>query len=72
MFGWLSLAAGPGLGLEPAEVGRVGQQVGAEHLEGDRAVEADLAGEIDLAHPAPAEQPLDLEVAERQARQITD
>jgi hypothetical protein len=43
------------LGAEALQLGRGGVGAGQNHLEGDGAVEAELAGPIDHAHAAPAE-----------------
>ncbi len=56
--------------LEPVEILLIGREVGPENLECDRAIQAELSGEIDLAHPASTEQPLDLEIAQCDSRQI--
>ena len=53
-----------GLVLEPPQLVVAGQDAGADHLEGDGAVEADLAGAVDDAHAAAAELGVDLVVAE--------
>jgi hypothetical protein len=55
---------GLGLVLEPAELGIVGQDTGLDHLEGDGAVEAELAGPVDDAHAAFAQGTPQLVVAE--------
>ncbi len=70
MFGWFKPGHGGGLGLEPAEVGRVVEHVGAEDFERHRPIQADLAGEVDLAHSPTPEQALDLEVAQRLPGQV--
>ena len=55
---------GLGLVLEPAQLVVAGEQPGLDHLQGDGAVEADLAGLVDDAHAAAAQLPADLVVAE--------
>jgi hypothetical protein len=53
-----------GLGVEPLDVAVVGELTGDDHLEGDGAIEADLAGVEDHAHAAPGDLADDLVVAE--------
>ena len=42
-----------GFGAEPLHKLRPGERPNQQHLQGDDAVQADLAGLIDNAHPAP-------------------
>ena len=51
---------GAGLPLEARAAVRIGAQFGGEDLDGDRAVEAGVAGLVDLAHAAGADSRLDL------------
>lgn len=53
-----------GLGVEAMNRGRSGQLPGEDHLEGHRAIEADLPGPIDHAHPTPGEFLKKLVIAE--------
>ncbi len=53
-----------GLGVEPPDRGLVGELAGADHLQGDLAVEADLIGLEHDAHAAVGHLPDDLVVAE--------
>ena len=66
---------GLGLVLESPQLRVVSQHAGPDHLEGDRPVEADLAGLVDHAHAAAAQFPVDLIVADiahaNPAKQIT-
>ena len=55
------------LDKEAALAHRVGDQLGLEYLQGDRALEPGVAGPVDHTHPAHAEQFLDLIVFERLA-----
>src|SRR5206468_11103863 len=59
--------AGDRLGflLEAGQGGLVGGQVGAQHLEGDLALEGDLLGHVNLAHAAFAQAAEDVIIAER-------
>src|SRR5262249_54580495 len=70
--GVIELGDGHRLGLEPVQISGSAQVIGAQHLQGDRTVQADLPGEVDLTHAPAAQQPLDLEVAECQAGQISE
>ena len=47
--------------LESLPEALVGRELGSEDLEGDLPVVPDLVREVDDAHPAPAELPLDAE-----------
>ena len=58
---------GARLPLEPREVVRL-HRAAMEHLDGDVAVEPQVAGEIDLPHAAAAEQAGDLERSELRVR----
>ena len=58
---------GARLPLEPREVVRL-HRAAMEHLDGDGAVQRPVAGEIDLAHAAAAEQTHDLERSELRVR----
>jgi hypothetical protein len=51
---------GLGLGLEAGHFHPVGVHAGADHLEGDEALEADLPGLVDDAHAAAAQPTEDL------------
>ena len=51
---------GAGLPLEAGAAVRIGAQFGREDLDGDRAVEAGVAGLVDLTHAAGADSRLDL------------
>ena len=53
-----------GLVLEPPELGVAGQNAGPDHLQGDRAVQADLPRLVDDPHAATAQLAADLVVAE--------
>jgi len=50
---------GAGFAQEALAQCRLGSEVGRQQLEGDEAVEADFAGEVDDAHAAAAELVLD-------------
>ena len=52
--GMVQLGHGRGLGLEACQVGRLGQEVGAEHFQRHRPIQANLSGQVYLAHPAAA------------------
>src|SRR5262249_53587668 len=64
--------SGSGLGLTAEALdGAAGQaELAGEHLEGDLAVEGDLAGLEDDTHAAPADLAADLEVAQTFADQL--
>ena len=53
---------GGGLGLpaEPLDEGAVDRQLGEQDLEGDRTVEQAIVGAVDLGHPAPGDQMIEL------------
>jgi len=59
---------GAGLALEARATFRVGAQFSGEDLDGDRALEARVAGLVDLAHSAGADQPDDFVGTEPRAR----
>ena len=61
---------GRGLGFEPAQIRRLRQEIGAKDFEGDGAVQADLAGQVNLAHATTAEQAFHLEIAEGHAGEV--
>ena len=48
-----------GLAQEPLAESSVVGELGREQLERRASLEADLLGQVDDAHPAPADQPLD-------------
>src|SRR3954469_23614307 len=52
------------LGAEATDLGRAGELPGEDHLQRDRAVEADLPGPVHDAHPAAGDLRLALIVAE--------
>ena len=52
MFGMLEARGGDGLGAKALEHRRSGKLAKQQHLDGDDAVEADLAGAVDDAHAA--------------------
>ena len=56
MFGWLSAAAARASCLEAAQALGVGGEGGGQNLDGDVASEARIAGAIDLAHAACADE----------------
>jgi hypothetical protein len=56
----LKTRLGFGLDAEPRQGFRPGMVAGQDHLEGDDAVEADLAGLVHNAHAAPAQLAEDL------------
>src|SRR5262249_53889549 len=62
--GVVELGDGLGLVLEPAELEGAGPGAGADHLEGDGPVEAELPGPVDHAHGAVTQLAADLVVAE--------
>ncbi len=64
MCGCVTFEMTPRLALEPLTAARVARQIGRQHFDGDRAIETRVAGAIDLAHAARAEQAEDLERAE--------
>ena len=67
MCGWFQGGDGPGLALEPPlQVGVQGDMFG-QHLDSDGAVQAGVAGLVDLAHAVGAEGGFDLVGAERGA-----
>ena len=53
-----------GLALEPRQSQLVLHQMLGQHLDGNRAIEGEVGGEVDLAHAAGAEAALDPEMAE--------
>ena len=55
---------GLGLVLEPADLLLAGELGVADHLQGDVPVQGDLAGPVDHAHPAPAEDADQLVIAD--------
>jgi len=59
---------GAGLALEARATFRVGAQFSGEDLDGDRAVEARVAGLVDLTHSAGADEAQDLIGAQPRAR----
>ena len=63
--GVLELGDGLGLGQEPGGGLGAGVLAGQDHLQGDGAVEPDLAGLVDHAHAAAAELAQDLVAGER-------
>ena len=60
----VEVGGGLGLGVEPPDVGLVGELAGEDHLERDGPVEADLPGLEDDAHAAAGDLADDLVVAE--------
>ena len=60
----VEVGGGLGLGVEPPDVGLVGELAGEDHLERDGPVEADLPGLVDDAHAAAGDLADDLVVAE--------
>ena len=60
----VEVGGGLGLGVEPLDVGLVGELAGEDHLERDRPVEAHLPGLEDDAHAAAGDLADDLVVAE--------
>ena len=61
---------GGGFAGEPFEVGVVGQQIGAEHLQGDLAVQRDLFGQVDVGHAAATEDPQQVKISQRRSAQV--
>ena len=55
MFGWSSAEAAPGLGLEAMASHGVARESWGQHLERDRAAEAQVLGAVDHTHAAFAE-----------------
>ncbi len=68
--GMIELGDGRCFGPEPAEVSLVGDEIGSENFQGDRAIETKLGGQVDFAHPTSTQQFLDLEIAESDSRQV--
>ena len=64
MFGWSRLAAASASRRNRCFSASRGERAGLDHLQGDEAVEAPLAGLVDDAHPAPRDLLQQLEVAE--------
>ena len=58
---------GAGLALEPRAPLRIRRHVGRQHFDRDRPIEPRVAGLVDFAHPARAEQREDLVRAEAHA-----
>ncbi len=56
--------------FETPEIRRVGREIGPEHLEGHGAVETDLGGQVNFAHPAATKELLDPEVVKGDAGQV--
>ena len=61
---------GLGLAAEPLVELRVPRQVGAQHLDGDGAAEAGVVADVDLGHPAAAEQLAHLVASAEQAGRV--
>ena len=62
--GMVEVGGGLGLGVEPLDVGLVGELAGEDHLERDGPIQADLPGLEDDAHAAAGDLADDLVVAE--------
>ena len=60
----------PRLGLEPLQIRRLGEEVGAEDLEGHRPVQAELPRQVDIPHPPASQQPLHPEIAQGDPAQV--
>ena len=61
-------AGGPGLLLEPPQAAGIGRVRRRKHLDRDVAAQPSIAGAVDLAHPAAADQRNDLVRADERTR----